>query len=92
MRLTCNSIFSDEDGALLLFDLSSKFDRPRHCCTLSYEYGGISEMCWLDADLLAVGTTRGKIVIFSIGNDNVRSLQTESFAVAHCVVRDIYSR
>jgi len=56
---------------LLLFDLSIGTDCPWHCCTLSYEYGGVSELRWLGADFLAVGTTRGKIVIFSIKNDNV---------------------
>lgn len=63
----------DEVGNLLLFDLSIVGDNPRHCCTLSYEYGGVSELCWLDAEFLAVGTTRGKIVVFSILNDNVCS-------------------
>ena len=68
----------DEEGILLLFDLSTEADGPRHCCTLSYEYGGVSEICWLGADFLAVGTTRGKIITFSIGNDNVSAQMQES--------------
>ena len=39
---------------------------------LKLEYGGVSELCWISPDLVAVGTTRGYIVTFSIHNEALR--------------------
>jgi hypothetical protein len=46
-------------------------DDPRQVLTLSFEYGGVSEICWLDGNTIAVGTTRGRIIIFSIKTELV---------------------
>ncbi len=79
----------DEEGTLLLFDLLTESDSPRHCSTLSFEYGGVSEICWLGPDVLAVGTTRGKIIVFSIGNDNV-SVLTRNPDLAHILLSEAF--
>ena len=39
---------------------------------LGFEFGGVSALRWLDSDILAVGTSRGRIVILSLKNDAVR--------------------
>jgi hypothetical protein len=69
---TFSSPFPDKVGLLLLFDMSLGCDSPQQVLTISFEYGGISEICWLDSTTIAVGTTQGRIVIFSIKNELVR--------------------
>ena len=64
-------LHSDEVGSLLVYDISLDSDGTRQVIALSFEYGGISEICWLDTTNVAVGTTRGRIVIFSIKNELV---------------------
>lgn len=58
-------------GTLLVYDISLDFDSPRQVVALSFEYGGVSEICWLDTIHVAVGTTRGRIIVFSIENELV---------------------
>lgn len=56
----------DELGALALFDILSLHNQPLQHRVLKYQYGGPCNMMWLSSSLLAVGTTRGKIVVFSL--------------------------
>ena len=63
--------FSDEVGTLILFDTSLNSDAPRHVLALAFDCGGVSEICWLNSNIFAVGTTRGRIVTFSIQNEFV---------------------
>ena len=67
---------SDEVGTLLLYDISLDSESPRQILALSFEYSGISEICWLDGDTVAVGTTRGRIVIFTVKNELVSWIYT----------------
>ena len=76
MRLTFKKklshfLYLDEAGTLLVYDILLESDSPRQVITLSFEYGGISEICWLDTGKVAVGTTRGRIVVFSIKGEHV---------------------
>jgi hypothetical protein len=62
---------SDETGCLLLFDLPSSSIVPQHSRCLLKEHGGISELCWIGDDIIALGTTRGKIIVYSSRNETV---------------------
>jgi len=62
---------ADETGRLLFFDLPSADVIPSQSRQLLREQGGISELCWLDDDIIAVGTTRGKVIVFSCRNNVV---------------------
>ncbi|KDR74683.1 hypothetical protein GALMADRAFT_141038 [Galerina marginata CBS 339.88] len=59
----------DDDGTLLLFDTTSKSQLPQQFRVLSFEFGGISELFWINSDILVVGTTRGFLVVYSLAND-----------------------
>jgi hypothetical protein len=59
---------TDDFGNLLFFDLETKAVDPQQSRHLLPEQGGISEICWLATDLIAVGTTRGKIIVYSSRN------------------------
>ena len=69
-----SSIGADDFGSLLFFDLTTQAVDPHYARHLLLEQGGISEICWLADDLIAVGTTRGKIVVFSSRNRAVSSV------------------
>jgi hypothetical protein len=63
--------YLDEAGTLLVYDILLDSNTPRQVIVLSFEYGGISEICWLDTNNIAVGTTWGRIIVFSIKNELV---------------------
>ena len=65
---------TDETGCLLFFDLPSAATFAHQSRQLLKEQGGISELCWLGDDIIAVGTTRGKVIVFSCRNSIVSSL------------------
>jgi hypothetical protein len=46
---------------LLIYNISLDSDGPQQVIMLSFEYGGISEICWLDTNSVAVGTTQRRI-------------------------------
>ncbi|KDR65628.1 hypothetical protein GALMADRAFT_148540 [Galerina marginata CBS 339.88] len=63
---------ANELGTLLLYDLLAETDGPQQFKVLSFEFGGISELFWVSATILVVGTTRGNLVVFSLKNDACR--------------------
>jgi hypothetical protein len=65
----------------LFFDLAAEDDQPIQSRQLLTEYGGISELCWITDDIIAVGTTRGKIITFSSRNRAVSAAFSKSFYV-----------
>jgi hypothetical protein len=72
-----NNLHADEFGCLLFFELSSEATTPQQSRQLLPEHGGISELCWVGSDILAVGTTRGRIIIYSCQNETV------SYIISH---------
>jgi hypothetical protein len=60
-KLISPFITSDKVGTLLIYNISLDSDGPRQVIMLSFEYGGISKICWLDTNSVAVGTTQGRI-------------------------------
>jgi len=62
---------TDESGCLLFFALSSNSTSPQQSRQLLLEQGGVSDLCWLADDIIAVGTTRGKIIVYSSRNKTV---------------------
>jgi hypothetical protein len=54
-----------------MFDLSTEGVSPHQLRKLKAEQGGISELCWIADDVIAVGTTRGKIITFASKNKSV---------------------
>jgi hypothetical protein len=59
----------DDFGSLLFFDLSAQAAvKPLQTRQILPEHGGIAEICWISDHAIAVGTTRGKIIVY--GNQN----------------------
>ena len=86
------SWFADDFGNLLFFDLETEAVDPQHSRHLLPEQGGISEICWLANDLIAVGTTRGKIIVFSNRNRAVSSMHIMDLPTAdQCLAETICS-
>ncbi|KDR68953.1 hypothetical protein GALMADRAFT_215513 [Galerina marginata CBS 339.88] len=56
-------------SSLLIYDLSAETDGPQQFKVLSFEVGGITDLLWVAADVLVVGTTRGSLVVFSLKNE-----------------------
>lgn len=65
---------ADEFGNLLIFDLLTDAVGPRQSRQLLVEHGGISDICWISNDVIAVGTTRGKIITFTRPDETVSHL------------------
>ncbi|KDR82988.1 hypothetical protein GALMADRAFT_862806 [Galerina marginata CBS 339.88] len=63
---------ANESGSILIYDLVAETDLPQQFKTLSLEFGGATELLWLTSDILVAGTTRGKLVVFSLKNDAKR--------------------
>ena len=84
---TYSPVSTDETGCLLLFDLPSADIIASQSRQLLKEHGGISELCWLGDDIIAVGTTRGKVIVFSCRNNVVSwfSSLTKYCADAYCI-------
>ncbi|KAF9522033.1 hypothetical protein CPB83DRAFT_840789 [Crepidotus variabilis] len=53
-----------------------------HRFSLSYKYGGVSEICWTGHEYVVVGTTRGRLIVFKLEGDG-RRLYEVSHVVAH---------
>lgn len=64
-------LYLNEVGTLLVYDISLNFDSPQQVIALSFEYGGVSKICWLDTNHVAVGMTQGRLIVFSIKNEIV---------------------
>jgi hypothetical protein len=72
---------ADDFGNLLIFDLSAEMSvKPVQSRQILPEHGGISEICWISDHVIAVGTTRGKIIVYGNLNPAV-SFSTSSFRV-----------
>lgn len=76
---------ADESGSLLFFKLSlqAQDSDPYQERRLLPEFGGVSEVCWISSRILAVGTTRGKIVVFSAANEAVSPILQLSIFLIH---------
>jgi len=59
---------ADDSGCLQFFDMISQSNSPLQTRQLLVEQGGITELCWLTNDVIAVGTTRGRIITYSSRN------------------------
>jgi len=56
---------------VLLYDLHAEPTVPPQYRVLGFEVGGVSELQWISQDLLVVGTSRGRLVVFSLRNEAV---------------------
>ncbi|KDR77046.1 hypothetical protein GALMADRAFT_139070 [Galerina marginata CBS 339.88] len=63
---------ADESGTVLIYDFLSQADQPQQFKIFGFEFGGISDLCWINRDILAAGTIRGHIVVLSFRNEAKR--------------------
>ncbi|KDR66850.1 hypothetical protein GALMADRAFT_147508 [Galerina marginata CBS 339.88] len=74
LKLNGNGLLAagNEDGVIVIFNLFSEVDGPQQVRLLGFEAGGVSDLLWIDTETLAVGTTRGWLVVYSMKNEAVR--------------------
>jgi len=65
--------YPDELGTIQIYNLAAEDDGPQQTRYLEYTSGGVSDMVWINDNILAVGTTRGNVVVFSLCNEHVKS-------------------
>ena len=82
-RTTPGSLGSDDFGSLLIFDISAETTvEPIQTRRILPEHGGISDICWMSDHTIAIGTTRGKIIIYSNRNTAVSVTLLAGFFIA----------
>ncbi|KAF9531553.1 WD40-repeat-containing domain protein [Crepidotus variabilis] len=74
-------VVGNDTGSIALYRIAD----VNHLChrfSLTYEYGGVSEICWIGHDYVAIGTTRGRLILFKLEGDG-RRLYESSHVIAH---------
>ncbi|KAF9524702.1 hypothetical protein CPB83DRAFT_838701 [Crepidotus variabilis] len=74
-------VVGNDTGSIALYRIADA-NPLCHRFSLTYEYGGVSEICWIGHDYVAIGTTRGRLILFKLEGDG-RRLYESSHVIAH---------
>ncbi|KDR67468.1 hypothetical protein GALMADRAFT_1356060 [Galerina marginata CBS 339.88] len=96
LKLNGNGLLAagNEAGSIVIFNLLSTVDGPQQVRLLGFDAGGVSDLFWINNETLAVGTTRGWLVVYSMRNEAARfsevcNVKAHGDGVSHISVENI---